>query len=100
MESARRATGDDRDRIVALARQAVAELSVQRGGEVWRRREARVEPLADELGRAIDDSTADAGRLVVVGTIDDVIIGYGVVHRDDITDGGCLAVIDDLYVEP
>jgi GNAT superfamily N-acetyltransferase len=100
MEASRRATPDDRDRIVELARQAVAELSVQRGGEVWRRRDARIEPLSDDLSRAIDESTADGGRLVVVGTIDEVVIGYGVVHRDPITEGGSLAVIDDLYVEP
>lgn len=100
MEAARRATADDAQRVVELARQAIAELSAQRGGEVWRRRDARAEPLAGELTTAITDSAADGSHLVVAGTIDAVVIGYGVVHRDELVDGGCLAVIDDLYVEP
>ena len=96
MEAARPATPADRDRLLELAAQAIAELAPTRGGAVWRRREARPVPL----GPSIDGALASPGTLVLAGTIDDAIIGYGVVRAEALRDGGQLGVIDDLYVEP
>jgi len=35
-----------------------------------------------------------------VGTLDDVVVGYGVLRVERLADGDRLAVVDDLYVEP
>jgi ribosomal protein S18 acetylase RimI-like enzyme len=96
MEAARAATVADLPTLVALARSALEELRPTRGGELWARREARVEPLEDGLASALDDPA----RVVVVGTLDAVVVGYAVVRREVLRDGGVLGAIDDLYVEP
>lgn len=94
-ESVRVATGDDLARLTALATEAVDEQRDARGGAVWSRREARREP-ATTLATALDDPTVT----VLVGTLDDAVVGYGVLRIERLDDGGLLAVVDDLYVEP
>ena len=82
-EAARVATELDAEPIVTLARGALAELSTQRGGVVWSRREARVEPIDDDIAAAIAVSAAGGPQLVAVGTIDDVVVGYAIVRAED-----------------
>jgi GNAT superfamily N-acetyltransferase len=96
LEAARRATEGDRDAIVALAEQAIAELTPTKGGALWARREARLVPV----GPSVDADLASAEVEVVVGTFEDVVLGYGIVHRERLRDGDLLAVVDDLYVDP
>lgn len=96
IEAARPATPGDLEVLTHLAETAVAELRPQRGGELWSRREARPGAVGAALARLLDDDDA----LVVVGTIDDVVVGYGIVRTEDLHDGTTLAVVDDLYVEP
>lgn len=96
METARSATPDDVEVLAALARHAVAELRTQRGGEVWARREARAEPFEDALDAAIADPT----HLVLVGALDGTVVGYAVVHLEQLRDERPIAVVDDLYVLP
>ncbi len=98
MEGARRATSDDLASVLALARQGIAELRPNRGGSVWHRREARAEPVDQALVDALAQS--DPRAHAVVGTIDDVVVGYGVVGIEKLHDGEPLAVISDLYVDP
>src|SRR3954469_23351288 len=62
---------------------------------VWAAREARPEPVEDSLGASL----ADDRTRVVIGTIDDVPIGYAVVHVEVLHDGSRLGVIDDIFVE-
>jgi GNAT superfamily N-acetyltransferase len=95
-EGARQAGADDLDDLVHLAGAAIAELREQKGGALWVRRHARVEPLATSLGASL----ADAEQHVVVGTIDDTIIGYGVVRIERLAGDERLAVVDDLFVLP
>ncbi len=95
-EEARPATGADVGRLAELVRQAVAELAVNRGGRVWSRRTARQEPIEDGLTADL----ADPDRLVLVGTIDGTPIGYAMVVDETLADGGHLAVVADIYVEP
>jgi ribosomal protein S18 acetylase RimI-like enzyme len=78
-----------------LARAAISELSATKGGTVWARREGRVEPLEESIGAAIDDPAT----VTLVGTIDDVIVGYAVASVEVLADGGRLARLTDLYVE-
>jgi GNAT superfamily N-acetyltransferase len=99
-EAARIATVDDTPPILTLARAAIAELSAQRGGVVWRRHDARVEPIEGPIIDAIAASLAGEPTLVVVGTVDDVVVGYGVVHGETVADEGVIGIIEDLYVEP
>jgi len=96
MEAARLATADDLPRLAQLARVAIDELRPQRGGEVWRRREARREPLEDGLRRCLEAPDAR----VLVGTLDGVAVGYAVARIERLADGTVHGVVDDIYVEP
>jgi ribosomal protein S18 acetylase RimI-like enzyme len=96
MEHARAARADDIEEIARLAHLLVEELEPTRGGAIWARRERRDGPYeatyAALLGR--DDT------LVVVGTVHDVVVGYGVVVLEQLRDGGVLGVVTDLFVHP
>jgi ribosomal protein S18 acetylase RimI-like enzyme len=96
MEAAREATVDDVGRLVALARELRAELRELRGGALWELRESRVEPVAHVIEALVQRPDA----VVLVGTIDGVVVGYGTLELEVLSDGRQLAVIGDLYVEP
>ncbi len=95
-EAARRATSDDEPALRRLADEVLTELTPQRGGRLWASREARPHPPGDSIMAAL----GDARRVVVVGTIDRVVVGYGVAHHEDLRDGTRLGVVEDLFVEP
>ena len=96
MEDARVATADDLARVTDLARGFRAELRAERGGPLWATREARPEPLDDTLASFLgrDDAT------VLVGTLDEHIVGYGIVRIERLRDGEQLGVIEEIYVQP
>ncbi|HEX5614571.1 MAG TPA: GNAT family N-acetyltransferase [Acidimicrobiia bacterium] len=96
MEDARAARVDDVERLTVLARLLVDELAPMRGGEVWAARDARPEPLADGVRALLQ---RDDVR-VVVGTIDDVPVGFGIVVVETLRDGRRLGRITELFVEP
>jgi len=96
MESARVANATDLERVVELAREVIEELRPTKGGDVWARTAGRAEPVEDALHGAL----ADHDHLVVVGTVDDSVVGYGVARYNDLRDGGRLGVIGDLFVSP
>lgn len=95
MEGTRPATVADAARLAELHTQAREHMVRWRGGDLFLRREARPEPVEDGLVAAIDGSHTK----VVAGTIDDVVVGYGVGRIEDLRDGGRLGVIEDLFVE-
>jgi GNAT superfamily N-acetyltransferase len=90
------ATPADVPQLVELATEAIAELAPTRGGAIYTRREARWPPYDDRFTTEV--SSPD--HLVVVGTIDDVVIGYGVVAVERLHDRSILGVVSDLYVDP
>lgn len=95
-EGARPADADDRPAVMSLLDQGVAELTALRGGSIWHRREAHAE--AEEL---VDASLAgEPGLWAVVGTVDDVVVGYGLAQLVELHDGALMARISDLYVDP
>lgn len=96
--AARAAHGADLPTVVALSRQASAAVVDQRGGAVWTRREAPAEPRDEVLAAWFDD--LDATRLAVVGTVDEVTVGFALIALDTLHDGRKLAVVSELYVEP
>ena len=95
MEGVRPAVEDDLPRLAELARAAIAELTPMRGGAVWAAREARQEPVEQSLKEALTDERTR----VVVGTIDDVPVGYAAVHVEVLHDASRLGVVDDIFVE-
>ena len=96
METARVANATDLDRLVELAREAIEELRPTKGGDVWARTAGRAEPVEDALRSALTDHD----HLVVVGAVEEAVVGYGVARFNELRDGGRLGVIGDLFVEP
>lgn len=97
MEAARLATLDDAPVVEALMRRVTDELRVNRGGAVWYLRDAHPEPLDRFVQGAL---AVGSPTVVVLGTIDDVSVGYGMMSLETLHDGSRLAVISDLFVEP
>ena len=95
-EGTRLATEDDLARLVELVGAAIEELRQGKGGAVWARHRARRSPYEPELLSEI----ADPGHQVLVGTVDDVVMGYGVATIEVLGDGGRLGVVTDLYTDP
>jgi GNAT superfamily N-acetyltransferase len=91
-EEARRAGPDDLARIALLFAAATAELRPEKGGEVWARHTARDQGPSFDLD--------DPAQLLLAGTIDDNVVGYAHVVAEPLVDGGELAVVTDIYVEP
>jgi len=95
VEHCRPATPDDLGRVVELGRELHGELAPMRGGRIWAAREARVEPLEPALAALLDDPDAS----VLVGTIDEVIVGFGIVILETLSGGERLGRITELFVE-
>jgi ribosomal protein S18 acetylase RimI-like enzyme len=94
-ESSRPAEVADLPRIVELAGVMRAELTAMRGGELWAERDAWPEPLDDAYGALLRRDDA----CVVVGAIDDVVVGFGAATVERLRSGRVLGVITDLFVE-
>ncbi len=95
MDGCRPATDADLLRLAELARAVIAELTPTRGGEVWKAREARREPLVENFGKLL----GHPDHRMLVGTIDEAVMGYAVGRLERLADGATLGVIDDIYVE-
>ena len=95
-EAVRAATPEDLPAIVGLVEALRAELTPMRGGGIWVVREARSGPPAEEYGSLL----TDPATCVVVGTIDDVVVGFGVASVEPLSDGRRLGVVSELFVDP
>ena len=98
MEGARPARRADADRCAELCLQALAELQHQRGGSLYARRETGVVAKALLRPGGLDGLLASSRRRVLVGTIDDSVVGMAVGHLDDVGEA-LLGVVDGCYVE-
>jgi GNAT superfamily N-acetyltransferase len=96
VEAARPAGPADVVDLARLAAEAVAEMVPQRGGAMWARTIGRRPPFEEGMREAL----ADPAVLVLVGTVDESVVGYAVARLDPIADDGSLVVIEDLYSEP
>ena len=96
MEGSRPATTEDLPRIVELAELLRHELVPMKGGVLWSSREGRPEPFGEAYRPLLERDDA----LVVVGTVDETVIGFGVVTLEPLRTGETLGIITDLYVEP
>jgi GNAT superfamily N-acetyltransferase len=88
----RAATPADRPEIDRLRRLAFAERRAARDGELW--------AAIDAPGIASSNPATHATSATYLGLIDAVAVAVTDIHRQDLADGGHLAVIDELYVEP
>jgi ribosomal protein S18 acetylase RimI-like enzyme len=95
MEAVRAATPEDLPAIVGLVEALRAELTPMRGGRIWAVREARSGPPAEAYGALL----TDPATCVVVGTIDDIVVGLGVASVEPLTDGARLGVVSELFVD-
>src|SRR5205085_10225872 len=95
LEGCRPATEHGLPREAELGRLAIAERDPVKGGDVFVAREARGEPLEASFKADL----ADRDVHVVCGTIDGAVIGYAVVRRETLADGGRLGVLSDIFVE-
>ena len=96
MEGSRPATTEDLPRIAELAALARDELVPMKGGALWSAREAVAEPFEDAYAALIDRDDA----FVVVGTVDEAVVGFGAVTLERLRTGETLGTISDLFVEP
>lgn len=95
MEAVRAATPEDLPAITGLVEALRAELTPMRGGRIWAVREARSGNPEEIYGELLSDAAA----CVVVGTIDAVVIGFGVATVEVLADGGRLGVVTELFVD-
>lgn len=95
-EAVRPAVPADRDVLVELARAARAGAAGQRGGALLVAAGLRPEPLE----AALDPAGLGEGTLLLVGTIDEVPVGYALVCDRTLADGSHLGVIEELFVLP
>jgi GNAT superfamily N-acetyltransferase len=93
-EAARPATADDLPAIADLAAALRTGTADQRGGPLWTVYEALPEPTVEHLAARL----ADPALATIVGTLDDVVLAYGLAHLETVRDGRTLAVIDELLV--
>lgn len=96
MERCRPAETDDIPRIAALARELRDELAAIRGGALWAAQDARPEPLEDSFAALLNQPDTNT----VVGLIDHVIVGFGVIEFDTLSTGDRLGRVTELFVEP
>ena len=95
MEYARPATAVDIPVLKALCDTALGELAGQRGGAVLAGSLAGLGSIEDVVAGAAHD----ADRVVVVGTTDEVTVGFASVHCDR-RGREPIGVVDAIYVEP
>lgn len=92
----RRAAPDDVAELVRLHDLARAEVAAGRGGEVLLGRDVRPLPVDTSLH---DDLSAE-DRLVLLGCLGDVPVGFAVATVEALHDGTLLAQVGELFVEP
>ncbi|HZD65263.1 MAG TPA: hypothetical protein VE152_04115, partial [Acidimicrobiales bacterium] len=73
LEGARPANDDDLPIVVELWQEAQADVGRMRGGQLLIQRELPAGPAAEHLAAALSDPAAT----VVVGTLSDHVVGYG-----------------------
>jgi len=95
VEAARLATQEDIPAIEAIHARQREAVEDQRGGPLFLRREAGPPAIAPRLHSALSDPSA----ILVVGTYDDVVFGYGYAIVETLLDGSKLARLTDFVVD-
>jgi len=99
MESARPAVVGDSDACAALCVRALEEISSQRGGPLFARRETGLLAKAFMRPGGLSRVMSDPRRSVILGLVDDVVVGLATA-RAELVGETSLGIVDGLYVEP
>jgi GNAT superfamily N-acetyltransferase len=94
--SCRYAGDSDLPAVAALARAAREGVADGRGGPELLAGDERRGDEHRQMAELVDDSRA----VLVVGLLDDIVVGYGVAARVALRDGGERARLEELYIEP
>ncbi|MGA2036444.1 MAG: GNAT family N-acetyltransferase [Acidimicrobiales bacterium] len=99
VEAARTAQPADAEQCAQLCSKALDSLQGQRGGALFARRDAGL--LAKALLRpgGLSRLLSDPRRRVLVGTVDDVVVGLAVGRVDPVGEAS-VGVMDAVYVDP
>lgn len=92
----RAAVTDDVDELVRLDRLAREHLRPLRGGEMYLLHTARPEPPDASLRADL----ADVDRVVLLGCLGEVPVGYAIAAVRPLADGTCAAEVSEVFVEP
>ena len=99
MEAVRPATAEDESRLRELAGDLLAGLTSQRGGALLFDSDPRASDGTGVADRIVD-GVEDVDRLVLVGTLDDMVVAFACGHLADRDDRTRRGVLDACYVEP
>jgi GNAT superfamily N-acetyltransferase len=99
VEGTRVARREDAERCGALCREALDQLQGARGGPLFARRETGLIAKALLRPGGLDRLLADRRRQVLVGTVDDVVVGMALGRIDHVGEAP-LGIVDAWYVEP
>jgi ribosomal protein S18 acetylase RimI-like enzyme len=99
VEAVREAVGGDRVRLLELSQELVRGITSQRGGSLFVGGDRLAVEEGTEPGR-LDGLFGAGSSRVVVGTLDQAVIGFAVCHVVDEGDQGRRGVLDACYVEP
>jgi len=98
-EAVRPAQRADADAVAELCQQGLTEAQAVRGGALLVRRELDVAARAMLRPGGLERLATDPRRTVLVGTLDEVVVGVLSARVDEVG-GTSLAVVDFCYVEP
>lgn len=93
--SARPATTDDIPTLVQLDAEGAAGIVGVRGGHL----ETQLHGRRGDVAAGFSDDLSDNDTLVLVGTIDDVVVGHLVATRRGLADGTTISIVRDLFVQ-
>jgi GNAT superfamily N-acetyltransferase len=99
MEAVRKATAYDGPRLAELAREFLDDVASIRGGSLL------IEPELDAAGEhgllaRLPELVEDRQRLVVVGSLDEAVVGFALCRYLDLGEHGRRGTLDACYVEP
>lgn len=96
MESARLACRKDIAVLGDLAVEARKEMRTKRGGDIL----DRLDTARDDPRSSVERILETEENVVVLGTIDDVPVGFGFMKVIEVADGAVHAFLRTLYVDP
>ncbi len=99
MEAVRPARRDDAGRCAELCSQALRDVNEQRGGPLFTRQETGLVAKALLRPGGLARLLADPSRRVLVGTVDDVVVGIATGRAEAVGEAS-VGRIDACYVEP
>ena len=94
--AARPATLDDVPTLVALDAEGAAGIVGVRGGHM----EAQLHGRRGDIAGGFVENIEAPNTIVLVGTIDDVVVGLLVSTRHGLPDGSMVSTVSDLFVQP